>query len=435
MTEQIPLAERMRPRSLADFVGQERVVGPQSVLYRILKSGGVPPSLVLFGSPGVGKTSLAQVLSNTLSLHFCRLSGVLDGVEGIRNGVRQAEENRRRDKKSTLLLVDEIHRFNKSQQDAFLPHVESGLIVLVGQTTENVSFRLRSALLSRLKVLELKPLTETDITEILRRALLDVERGLGNSGIRLTPEAMATIARISGGDARRALNCLEWSYFLARDIGSQDILVEHVREAFADQPQYFDADGDQHYDNLSAMIKSLRGSDPDAALYYMVRALEAGEDPLIITRRMMIFASEDASCDPRALALAVDVDSALQRIGLPEGRIPLAQAAVYLACCQKSNASYLALRKMEQIVRDNPNLPVPARLCNAPTDLMRSLGRSEGYRYPHDFPEAFVPERYLPDALGSLRVFQPTTRGIDAKMKERLDYFDSLIAKGGIKNG
>ncbi|MCC6219871.1 MAG: replication-associated recombination protein A [Deltaproteobacteria bacterium] len=424
----VPLAERMRPRTVDEILGQDEAIGPNSVFGQIIRSKDTNiPSVVLWGPPGVGKTTIARVIAEESNCHFVRLSGVLDGVKELRQAVENAEVLLEKTGKSTVVLVDEIHRFNKAQQDAFLPHIESGLLTIIGQTTDNVSFRLRNALLSRLHVISLKALSVNCLEQLIDRALVDVERGLGEWHLQIEPTARNALAKWSMGDARRALNAIEWAAIHARTEGRSAITAEMLQAHFKMQPIYFDQDGDYHYDCISAFIKSMRGSDPEAALYYMLRALEGGEDPLFITRRMIIFASEDASCDPRAIQLALDVDRAVERVGLPEAKIPLAQGAIYLACCSKSNASYLALKEMEKVVSQYPDLEIPERLCNAPTELMREMGHSVGYKYPHDYPEGFVAERYLPKEIGDLRVYEPTDRGLDVKIKERLSHYRQLI--------
>lgn len=431
-----PLAERMRPRTLDEIVGQDEAIGPKSAFGQILRSGEMAiPSVILWGPPGTGKTTIAQVIAIHSKYRFVRLSGVLDGVKELREAVREAERALDAEGRRTLALVDEIHRFNKAQQDAFLPHVELGLLTVIGQTTDNVSFRIRNALLSRLRVIEIKPLTIESLIELLHRALSDQERGLGGFGLGFSEGAAERLAHLAGGDARRALTGLEWSAAAARAQGSVEIDATAIELGFGSQPQLFDNDGDYHYDCISAFIKSLRGSDPEAALYYMLRALDGGEDPLFITRRMIIFASEDAACDPRALEIAINVDRAVERIGLPEGRIPMAHAVTYLASCPKSNASYRALREMERIVANNPNLDIPRHLRNAPTELMREMGNAEGYRYPHDYPEAFVPERYLPDELGPLRIYQPSDRGVEQAIGQRLARLEERIISEKQKAG
>ncbi len=423
-----PLAERMRPRTLSEVIGHQDIIGPNSALGACLNSNPpYVPSIILTGPPGSGKTTLAKVIAEHSGYRFERLSGVLDGVKDIRLNIDLAEKALKESGTRTLLLVDEIHRFNRSQQDSFLPHIESGTISIIGQTTENVSFRLRSALLSRLKVILLKQPSDEDLSILIKRSLNDKERGLGNLGINITEDALKYVIRISGGDFRKALNAIEWSSHLATLNESGTIDIETIKKAYSDQPLPFDQAGDYHFDCISAFIKSMRGSDPDATLYYMLRALEAGEDPLYISRRMIIFASEDACCDPRALELAILADQALERIGLPQGKIPMAQAATYLASCPKSNASYVALNKMVEIVNANPGIEIPRRLRNAPTELMKEHGNTLGYHYPHDYPEAFYPERYMPDELKNLIVYEPKDQGIEPKIKERLDRLRNRI--------
>ena len=430
-----PLAERMRPRTLDEILGQEEAIGKSSTFGQILRSKEFAiPSVILYGPPGTGKTTIARVIAENSHYKFVRLSGVLDGVKELREAVENAKEDFSKDNTRTLALVDEIHRFNKSQQDAFLPHVESGMLTVIGQTTDNVSFRIRNALLSRMRVILLKPLSNSVIEQIITNALLDQQRGLGKWNLKIVDKAKSYLAHIAAGDARRALNGLEWASHQTRASGKSLITLEIVQESFGAQPQLFDQDGDYHYDSISAFIKSMRGSDPDAALYYMLRALEGGEDPLFLTRRMIIFASEDASCDPRALEIAINVDLAVQRVGLPEGKIPLAQAAVYLACCSKSNASYLAMKQMEEVVLEHPELEIPRRLRNAPTELMHKIGNSIGYRYPHDYPNAFVPESYLPLGIQDIKAYKPTDRGLDKLITERLNQYRKLIEEAQDKD-
>ncbi len=426
----VPLAERMRPRSLSEVVGQEHAVGEGSPLAHMLSDVKSPvPSMLFWGPPGVGKTTIARVIAEVSGYSMVRLSGVLNGVADLRKIVIEAQNTLNQEGKATLAVVDEIHRFNKAQQDAFLPHIESGLLTVIGMTTENVSFRLRNALLSRMRVIELRPLDDEVIISLVRKALVDKERGLGEFALTIEDEAEKYLARLSMGDARRAITCLEWSAASTRARQESTITLKDIEESFGDQPIRFDQDGDDHYDCISAFIKSMRGSDPDAALYYMLRALKGGEDPLFITRRMVIFASEDACCDPRALEVAINVDQGVERIGLPEAKILMAQGVVYLSCCAKSNASYVALHKMQEFVDKYPDVPIPRRLRNAPTELMKQMGNKEGYRYPHDYEGAFVPERYLPKELGELEVYNPSDRGLEIKIRERLKYYRQLIQK------
>lgn len=417
----IPLAERMRPRTLDEIIGQEKVIGPNSPLGRILRTpDALIPSILLCGPPGSGKTTIARVIADTSGFYFERISGVLDGVKEIREVVERSKNRIATEGKPTLVLVDEIHRFNRAQQDAFLPHLEDGTITLVGQTTENVSFRIRGALLSRLRVILLDQLNPNVLEELVDRAIKDRERGLGKLELSIEPTAKKLIASLSMGDARRALTALEWAALDASSRKEKVISKEIVQESFGAQAAPFDQEGDYHYDLISAFIKSMRGSDPDAALYYMVRALEAGEDPLFITRRMIIFASEDASCDPRALEIALNVDRCVERVGMPEAKIPMAHGVAYLASCPKSNATYKALKAAEAAHAKYPNIEIPRKLRNAPTDLMKEWGNSIGYNYPHDFPDGWVPEHYLPAELQGEIFYEPTDRGIDIQIGERL---------------
>lgn len=414
-----PLAERMRPRSLAEFVGQGHLVGPQRLL-RDMIEGQRLHSLILWGPPGSGKTSLARLIARTTNAHFIAFSAVLSGVKELRLMVDEARAERRRGRAS-ILFVDEIHRFNKAQQDAFLPHVEDGTIVLIGATTENPSFEIIAPLLSRASVLVLEPLTADELRAIVERALADPERGLGTRGLRAEPAALDFLVEQAHGDARAALNTLESAADLALRRGSAMLDLPLMEEAAQRRALRYDKRGEEHYNVISAFIKSLRGSDPDAAVYWMMRMLEAGDDPLFIARRMVIFAAEDVGlADPRALLLAVAAKDAVDFVGLPEGRIPLAEAAVYLATAPKSNASYKAmLAAADDVARHGP-LPVPLHLRNAPTGLMRSLGYGRGYQYAHDQEDQVVDHHHLPATLIDRRYYVPTQSGEERAVEERM---------------
>ncbi|GMV40491.1 MAG: ATPase AAA [Myxococcales bacterium] len=415
--EAAPLADRMRPRSLEELLGHERVLGRHRFLAAAIRADRLP-SMILWGPPGSGKTSLAHVIAHSTRAHFEPFSAVLGGVKEVREIIAAARQRLRADGRRTLLFIDEIHRFNKAQQDAFLPHVEAGTVVLIGATTENPSFALTAALLSRCRVVTLEPLGAEAIARLLRRALDDEERGIGRMDLEAGDAVLCAIARTADGDARRALNLLEQAAGFANGV-IDDACVE---EAVAAQPLRYDRAGDQHYDVVSAFIKSMRGSDPDAAMYWMVRMLDAGEDPRFILRRIVIFAAEDVgNADPRALQVATAALSAFELVGLPEGAIPIAQAVTYCATAPKSNASYLALGEARRVVREAGSLEVPAHLRNAPTALAKQLGHGQGYRYPHDAPGGWVPDHYLPDALRGTRLYEPRGYGYEKYIKERLD--------------
>ncbi len=415
-----PLAERMRPRDLGEFVGQAHLVGPGKILERL---GGALPSLILWGPPGTGKTTLAGILAARSQAHFVALSAVQAGVKDLRDAVAEAEQRLGERRQRTVLFLDEIHRFNKAQQDALLPHVESGTVTLIGATTENPSFEVNAALLSRCKVVRLEALTAEDLRLLVDRALIDEARGLGKRPLDVAPEVRDLIAREAGGDARRALATLEIAADLARpaDGGRRTVDAATVEEALQKKTLLYDKAGEEHYNVISAFIKSLRGSDPDAAVYWMTRMLEAGEDPIFVVRRMVIFASEDiGNADPRALSVAVSALDAVRLVGLPEGTLPMTQAVLYLATAPKSNTVLTTYAAARKAVNDAGALPVPSHLRNAPTPLMKQLGYGAGYKYPHDFQGHYVAENYLPDALRGQRFFRPSESGYERELAERL---------------
>jgi putative ATPase len=427
-----PLAERLRPRSLAEFCGQSKVVGAGTLLRQAIDDDRIF-SMILWGPPGCGKTTLARIIARETQAHFVHFSAVLSGVKEIRAVIKDAQEQRRLHRKRTVLFVDEIHRFNKSQQDAFLHHVESGLITLIGATTENPSFEVISPLLSRCRVITLEALDEKDLANLVERALADRALGLGRLDLEIDADARAHLIRIADGDARALLNNLEIAARLAmggREAGATAaarIELGAVEKALQHKALGYDKDGEQHFNIISAFHKSMRGSDPDAALYWLARMLAAGEDPLYVARRMVRFASEDVgNADPYALRMAVSAMEAFRFIGRPEGELCLAQAAVYLACAPKSAGVYKAYKRARQAVRKEGNLPVPLHIRNAPTGLMRELGYGEGYKYAHDYKEGYVAQDYLPDKLVGSVYYFPTERGYEKQLKRRLERWRRL---------
>jgi putative ATPase len=398
-----PLAERMRPRTLDEYVGQKHLLGEGAVLRRMIETGHIS-SFILWGPPGVGKTTLAQIIANILKVPFYTLSAVTSGVKDVRDVIDRAKSSRFFNSASPILFIDEIHRFNKSQQDSLLGAVERGVVTLIGATTENPSFEVIRPLLSRCQLYVLKSLEKDDLLELLNRAISkDIE--LSKKSIQL--KEYAAILRYSGGDARKLLNILE---LVVEAEGADNIVItdQLVETRLQQNPLAYDKDGEMHYDIISAFIKSIRGSDPDAALYWMARMIEGGEDPQFIARRLIISASEDIGlANPNALLLANAAFDAVMKIGWPEGRIPLAEATVYLASSPKSNSAYLAIDNALSKVRETGNLQVPLHLRNAPTGLMKQLGYSDGYKYSHDYPDHFIEQQYLPDELKSARFWHP----------------------------
>jgi putative ATPase len=432
---QRPLAERMRPHRLADLFGQDAATGPGSLIRHAIENDRIF-SMILWGPPGCGKTTLARIIARETRSHFIHFSAVLAGVKQIREVIEEAKKQRQFQRKRTLLFVDEIHRFNKAQQDAFLHHVESGLITLIGATTENPSFEVISALLSRCRVITLDLLDEDAVGRVIDRAVEDQRTGLGELNLGLTVDARKYLIQIAAGDARRALNSLEMAATLALaesppKTGSRRMLtLEHVESALQKKALLYDKGGDEHFNIISAFHKSLRGSDPDAALYWLARMLEAGEDAMYVARRMVRFASEDVgNADPFALRLALGAMEAFRFLGHPEGDLALAQAAVYLATAPKSNSVYQAWNTVKQTVREKGALPVPLHIRNAPTGLMKDLGYGKGYRYAHDFKDGYAVQDYLPDAIAGSQFYFPTGRGYEKMIAGRLKKWRTLKEK------
>ena len=416
-----PLATRMRPTNLDEYVGQKHILTPGKVLRRAIDADRLP-SMILWGPPGSGKTTLARLVAGATNSHFEQLSAVTSGIKDVRAVMALADDRLGQTGRRTILFIDEIHRFSKSQQDGLLPHVEDGTVTLIGATTENPSFEVISPLLSRTRVYTLEPLQDEDITEIIARAIADEDHGLGRDGVALSDDALHFLLRVANGDARSALNTLELAVESTErgEDGKIAVEVETMEESVQRQSRY-DRLGDMHYDTISAFIKTIRASDPDAALYYLARMIDAGEDPVFIARRLVISAAEDIGLgNPNALAVAMAVQQAVSFVGMPEGRIPLAEATIYLATAPKSNSAYKAIDKALEFVRSSRDEPVPQHLRNAPTPLMKNLGYGEGYEYPHDKPGHSVQADNLPEAIKNTRFYEPGNLGAEQAIRERL---------------
>lgn len=421
-----PLADRMRPRNLDEFVGQEHILGKGKLLRRLIETDSIK-SMILWGPPGVGKTTLAMVIANMTNSRFVTFSAVLSGIKEVKEIMERAEADSRYGIK-TVLFIDEIHRFNKAQQDAFLPYVEKGNIILIGATTENPSFEVNSALLSRSKVFVMNPLSEGDLIVLLKRALEDKDRGLGEYNVEISEEQLQKIAIFANGDARVALNTLEIAVTGCPLLDGKRIITDSILEdAMQHKSLLYDKKGEEHYNLISAFHKSLRNSDCDAAIYWLARMLEAGEDPLYIARRMIRFASEDVGlADPRALEMAVAAYNACHYIGMPECSVNLAEVAVYLALAPKSNAIYVAYNRAKADAQKTIAESVPMHLRNAPTKLMKELGYGDGYKYAHDYEEKVTDMQCLPDNLKDRRYYIPTELGLEKNFKQRLEYINNL---------
>ena len=420
LQREAPLAARMRPRTLDEFVGQEHLVGEGHILRRLMEADSLP-SILFWGPPGTGKTTLARIIAQMTRAAFAHVSAVAAGVADLRRIVAEAQERASLEDRRTILFIDEIHRFNKAQQDAVLPYVEDGTVTLIGATTENPSFEVIGPLLSRCRVFTLHALESEQVALILRRAIADEERGLGKERLAVDDEAIEALSGAVGGDARIALNALEMAAASARPDrrGKRSVTRSLIEEALQHRTYVYDKAGDAHYDTISAFIKSMRGSDPDATLYWLARMIESGEDPLFIVRRMVILAAEDVGlADPQALVVATACQQAVHFIGLPEGFLPMAECAIYLATAPKSNSALVAYQRALKDVRETQGEPVPLHLRNAVTGLMREQGYGKGYQYAHDYDEHYVEQEHLPDRLAGRRYYEPGELGFEAKIKE-----------------
>lgn len=424
MEKESPLASRMRPTTLDEVVGQKHIIGKDKLLYRAIKADKLG-SVIFYGPPGTGKTTLAKVIANTTSARFEQINATVAGKKDMEEIVKNAKDSIGMYGQKTILFVDEIHRFNKSQQDYLLPFVEDGTITLIGATTENPYFEVNNALLSRSRIFELKPLEKQDIRELVMRAVYDTKKGMGTYGADITDEAADFLADVANGDARAALNAVELGILTTdkSDDGKIHITIDVAAECIQKRVVRYDHDGDNHYDTISAFIKSMRGSDPDAAVYYLARMLYAGEDVKFIARRIMICASEDVgNADPNALVVAVSAAQAIERIGMPESQIILSQAAAYVATAPKSNAAYMGIAKAMKTVADTRTMPVPAHLQDRHYKGAEKLGHGLGYKYAHDYPNHYVTQQYLPDGMEGMRFYEPSENGYEKKIREHMEF-------------
>ena len=420
-----PLAARMRPQTLDEFMGQQEIVGEGKLLRRAIQADRLQ-SVIFYGPPGTGKTTLAEIIANTTAAEFESLNAVTSGVKDLREVIERAKERRGMYSKATVLFIDEIHRFNKSQQDALLPAVENGTVVLIGATTENPYFEVNSPLLSRSRIFKLEKLNVSQIIEIMQRALNDEKKGLGRYEVEITDDALEHLAEVANGDARQALNALELAVLTTPvEAGMKKIDLEVAEESIQQKAINYDQSGDNHYDTISAFVKSLRGSDPDAAVYWLAKMIEAGEDPMFIARRMIVHAAEDVgNANPHALMLAVSAAEALEYVGLPEARIPLAQAAIYIASVPKSNAVVTAIDEALETVKNSSTSGVPSHLKDAHYSGAEDLGNGQGYKYPHNYPDNYIAQQYLPDELKTAQFYSPTNNGHEKRLKKFLDSLD-----------
>ena len=424
MEKESPLASRMRPTTLDEVVGQKHIIGKDKLLYRAIKADKLG-SVIFYGPPGTGKTTLAKVIANTTSARFEQINATVAGKKDMEEIVKNAKDSIGMYGQKTILFVDEIHRFNKSQQDYLLPFVEDGTITLIGATTENPYFEVNNALLSRSRIFELKPLEKQDIRELVMRAVYDTEKGMGTYSADITDEAADFLADVANGDARAALNAVELGILTTdkSDDGKIHITIDVAAECIQKRVVRYDHDGDNHYDTISAFIKSMRGSDPDAAVYYLARMLYAGEDVKFIARRIMICASEDVgNADPNALVVAVSAAQAVERIGMPESQIILSQAAAYVATAPKSNAAYMGIAKAMKTVADTRTMSVPAHLQDRHYKGAEKLGHGLGYKYAHDYPNHYVTQQYLPDGMEGMRFYEPSENGYEKKIREHMEF-------------